>query len=79
VPAPDTSVTYRGYELPLVEVGIEIATKRRFTVGPYATASLGRFQRAEIEGLARQDEPIRITDRAIHSWFQFGMRAAFRP
>lgn len=77
-PAGRHDLTYTGYELPLVEVGIDVAVSQRFDIGPYVSASFGQFtslaQRPR--GGTRTSESIDARD--THGWLQAGLKMTLR-
>jgi|SoiMethySBSTD1v2_1073268.scaffolds.fasta_scaffold140847_3 hypothetical protein len=68
---------YGGYEFVNLQVGEDLSLGRRFGLGPFAAATLGKFvtlQRGPSEG-ALQD--FDIIGRALHVWIILGLRLSY--
>jgi hypothetical protein len=68
------TVTYRGWEWLNVQLGANLLQRGRGRLGPYASASIGRFERVRLEsgGDSLSGE---IAKKTFHGWLQFGIRA----
>jgi hypothetical protein len=68
-------LTWAGLELPVAEAGVDVRMSRRFSLGPYLSASFGQFtSRSERpEGGSSARDP--IEDRERHGWIQAGLKA----
>jgi outer membrane protein len=77
---PALATTSRGFELAMVQVGLDYITSRSAVeatgrVGPFVAASLGQFhhQRAEAGGVVTEGG---VARGALHGWIGLGLRAA---
>ncbi len=68
---------WAGLELPLLEAGLDLAISPRATIGPYVAWSVGQFTRSGIE-YSGYDVSGSIDDRAIHTWFQIGVKGTLK-
>jgi hypothetical protein len=73
-PSSATSVL-RGLRFPAVSVGVDFIASRAVAVGPYASATLGRYTDSHLAG-SRSSSPI---DAAYHGFVQAGLRVTFLP
>jgi hypothetical protein len=75
--AGDGGTTFAGIEFPLVEGGLDVELSPRFSLGPWAAVSLGQFtsRTTELGGSDRRDP---IDDRALHWWYQGGVKATIK-
>lgn len=62
--------TYFGWNLVRLEAGADWAAGRGFTVGPYASWSLGRYTKLGSGAISQQ---------AGHAWAAFGLRGTWGP
>ena len=67
------SAVLRGFRIVGVSTGLDFFTSRGVAVGPYASASLGRYTDAHVAGVG---SPV---DAAYHGFVQVGLRVSFLP
>jgi hypothetical protein len=70
----DAEFTYAGFELPLVEGGLELRVSPRFSLGPYLALSFAQFTSVAIERPGERDRRATIENRAAHAWLQLGLK-----
>jgi opacity protein-like surface antigen len=72
-----TDFTYSGWQLPLIEAGLDFALSPNVSLGPYVSWALGRYRNRDStqEGLTVSEH---IVDQAYHSWFQIGVKGTFK-
>ncbi len=70
--------TWGGLELPLLEAGLDLAVSPRATFGPYVAWSIAHFTRYGVESPGLPDLSGDIDDRAIHTWFQIGLKGTLK-
>lgn len=63
-------LTYKGYDA-TVQGGLDFRLSRSLRLGPFASVTVGRFDR--VAAFAEAD----VTDKALHAWLQLGLRAMF--
>ncbi len=75
-PTGSGTISYRGWEWLNLALGMDLYQLARGHFGPYASASVGRFERVR---LAAPGETLtgEIADKKIHGWLQLGLRASF--
>jgi hypothetical protein len=74
-PGP-VSRSWRGVEIAHLEVGLGKRLHPGLVVGPFASCAVGQFRSAASSGNGRtQSED--ITDKRLHGWLSFGVRAMF--
>jgi hypothetical protein len=66
--------TWSGWELPLIEGGFDFPVAPNFTVGPYASFSLAEYTHYSQSGALGLSFSQSISDRALHQWWQFGVK-----
>lgn len=73
-PSGSGTVTYHGWEWLNVQLGADVVRLGRSRLGPYASASIGRFERVRVksEGGSLDGE---IASETLHGWLQLGIRA----
>jgi hypothetical protein len=69
--------SFSGWNLPLVEGGVDFALSPNVTIGPYVAWALGRYRHVEVDqpGLNISSD---IDNEAYHSWFQIGVKGTFK-
>ncbi len=70
--------TWAGLELPLLEAGLDLALSPRATIGPYVAWSIAYYTRYGVESPGYADISGDITDHAIHTWFQIGVKGTLK-
>jgi hypothetical protein len=70
--------SWAGFELPLVEAGLDVAVSRQVALGPYVSWSLGQYTSFSVRTPGFADESGRLDDRAFHSWFEVGLRGTLK-
>jgi hypothetical protein len=77
-PAPTLEQRYSGWEVPLLEGGLDVALAPRFSLGPYGSLSFGQYTgyRRTDAGVVTTSED--IGDQAWHGWFQIGVKATVK-
>ena len=70
--------TWAGIEFPLLEAGLDLAVSPRATIGPYVAWSLAYYTRYGIESPGYPDLDGSIQDRALHTWFQIGVKGTLK-
>lgn len=70
----DGELGYAGVELPLLEGGLDLVLSTRLRLGPYAAWSPGQYTSVSVEGGGLAAGWERIRDRAVHTWFQAGLK-----
>jgi hypothetical protein len=70
------SFHYFGFEVPLLEGGIDIPVTHVFAVGPYISWSLGEFSSVDTSTVLGHTSNS-INARATHSWLQIGVKGTF--
>jgi hypothetical protein len=70
--------SYAGLELPLLEGGVDVALSPYVSMGPYVSWSLGTFTSFRVETPGLSDIDGRIDDRALHSWFEVGVKGTLK-
>jgi opacity protein-like surface antigen len=72
-----TDFTYSGWQLPLLEGGLDFALSPNVALGPYVSWALGRYRnRDTTQGGVTVSE--HIIDQSYHSWFQIGVKGTFK-
>jgi hypothetical protein len=72
-----TDFTFSGWQLPLVEGGMDFALSPYVTLGPYVAWALGRYRDVDVsQGGASLSS--HISDQSYHSWFQIGVKGTFK-
>jgi hypothetical protein len=76
LPGPDYEERWSGWELPMIEGGLDIPLAPRFSLGPYAALSFAQFNKERVtdQGVTTTYD---LPDRATHSWFQVGIKGTF--
>lgn len=69
---------WAGLEFPLLEAGLDLAVSRHATIGPYVAWSIGYFTRFDVESPGFADLDGEIDDKAIHTWFQIGVKGTLK-
>lgn len=62
--------SYAGWDLLSVQAGADWRLFQIFKVGPYASVSIGRYDRIDVPGVT-------IERHAIHEWVELGVRGTF--
>ena len=70
--------TWAGLELPLLEAGLDLAVSPRATIGPYVAWSIAYYTRYGVESPGYPDLDGSLDDRAIHTWFQIGVKGTLK-
>ena len=65
-----------GWELANLQLGGDVPVGTGFTVGPYVSFSVGRYD-SESGALGTLNSSSGISNPALHAWLQFGARFAF--
>jgi hypothetical protein len=65
---------YSGWELPLLEAGIDVAVLPGMTVGPYVSYSMGRY--TDVWD-SFSDTTSNISSQAYHGWLEVGVKGTF--
>jgi hypothetical protein len=71
--------SWSGLDLPVVEVGVDVAVARRLAVGPVLTASFARFTSYSVRGADGSTEAAAMDGAAHHGWIVLGVKAGLRP
>lgn len=64
---------FSGMILPRITGGVDFAVGPRFTMGPYFSYSLGRYDHVDYEGYDSGE----IANKSLHGWFEVGVRGNF--
>lgn len=78
----DTEIGLRGFEA-LLQVGADYRLAQKFTVGPFATLNVGRFESHvtsvdETSGTFPSGDSSReVSDKGFHEWIQLGLKGTF--
>jgi hypothetical protein len=78
VPPGRNELTWTGFELPLVEAGIDVRISRRFSLGPYVSGSFGQFTSLTVEPNGGASTSAEVDDRGNHGWIQVGLKSTLR-
>jgi hypothetical protein len=72
-----TDFTFSGWQLPLLEAGMDFSLSPSFALGPYVAWAPGTYHNVDATqgGLTIRS---RINDKAFHSWFQIGVKGTFK-
>jgi hypothetical protein len=70
--------TWAGLEFPLLEAGLDLALSPRATIGPYVAWSIGYYTRYGVESPGFAGISGSISDKAIHTWFQIGVKGTLK-
>jgi outer membrane protein len=71
-----TTLDVGGWEFANVQAGYDVVVSPGWKVGPWVSASVGEFSRATL-GYAGQTSGSNIPNKAIHGWFQLGVKGSF--
>jgi len=70
----DNSATVRGFELPMVQAGIDFGgDSRGSTIGPFVAFTMSTFDKAKVS-MGSVSTSGDITDTASHNWIFLGLR-----
>jgi hypothetical protein len=72
-----TDFTYSGWQLPLLEAGMDFAVSPNVSLGPYFSWALGRYRNADATQ-GGVTTTAHIVDQSYHSWFQIGVKGTFK-
>jgi hypothetical protein len=78
----DTEVGLRGFEA-LLQVGGDLRVAPKFTIGPFATLNVGRFEShvASVDETSGTfpggDSSQEVSDKGFHEWIQLGVKGTF--
>jgi hypothetical protein len=65
-------LSYRGFELLILQAGLDWALSRQFSIGPFASVSLfGKYTTQSANGVSNDVS-------ASHNWLQTGVKATFK-
>jgi hypothetical protein len=64
--------TVRGFEFLNLQLGFDWRATKSFSIGPFASWSLGRFGTSSSGGVATD-----FSDRSNHNWLQAGLKTSF--
>lgn len=67
-----------GWELPLLEAGLDLALSPRATIGPFVSWSIASFTRYGVSTPGLPDLSGDIHDRTFHTWFQVGVKGTLK-
>jgi hypothetical protein len=72
-----TEFTFSGWQLPLLEAGMDFAVSPNVALGPYFSWGLGRYRHVDATqgGVTTSAH---IDNQAYHSWFQIGVKGTFK-
>ncbi len=71
-----TRLDVGGWEYAVVQAGWDVEVSPRWTVGVFASGSVGEFSRASLGGGGSTVETA-IDNRAVHGWLQVGVKGTF--
>lgn len=77
-PPGRNELTWTGFELPLVEGGVDVRISRRFSLGPYVSGSFGQFTSLTVEPSGGASTSGEIDGRGNHGWLQVGLKTTLR-
>jgi hypothetical protein len=76
----DIDVDANGYDWDL-QIGSDVRMGRAWTLGPYASARVGRYRHLSLRphwrGGSPSQEDVSLSDSAMHEWFTIGVRGTF--
>lgn len=75
---PDYSIQLdvSGWEYANLQAGWDVEVSPGWMVGPWVSGSVGEFSRASLRGAGSPTEQS-IPNRAVHGWFQLGVKGSF--
>lgn len=75
---PDYSIQLdvSGWEFANLQAGWDVEVSPGWMVGPWVSGSVGEFSRASLRGAGSATEQ-NIPNRAVHGWFQLGLKGSF--
>lgn len=71
------TATYRGFEFVNLQLGGDFKVSPSFSVGPFASFSIGQYSDAKLELPGFPTTSGSIADKAIHEWLQLGVKGTF--
>jgi hypothetical protein len=76
LPGPDYDERWSGWELPMIEGGLDMPLAPRFSLGPYMALSFSQFNRRRVtqDNVTTEFTP---SGESTHSWFQVGIKGTF--
>jgi hypothetical protein len=67
-----------GIELPIVEAGVDVTVSERFSVGPFASATVARFTSESARAIGGATDSGEVPGRRTHGWLSAGIKATLR-
>jgi len=73
-----TTLDVSGWEFVNLQAGYDVVVSPGWKVGPWISGSVGEFSRATLKYDGRTTDQ-NIPNKAVHGWFQMGVKGSFGP
>ncbi len=70
--------SYSGWELPLLEAGVDFAASPRASFGPYLSWSVARYTDTRVSAPGFPEVSSSIGSRATHGWIEIGIKGTLK-
>jgi len=73
-----TTLDVGGWEFVNLQVGYDVVVSPGWKVGPWISGSVGEFSQASLKNDGQTIDQY-ISNKAVHGWFQMGVKGSFGP